>query len=131
MTSIRRDIPLDVPAATAWAMLADVGAAHRPFAGVLSDCRLDGDVRTVTFANGAALRERIIDIDPAAMRVAYAVIGSGFEHHSASMQIVPDGDRRCRFVWVSDFLPEAKRAVVEPLVDAGCAALKRVLEAGA
>jgi hypothetical protein len=47
------------------------------------------------------------------------------------MQIVPDGDRRCRFVWVSDFLPEAKRAVVEPLVDAGCAALKRVLEAGA
>jgi hypothetical protein len=98
---------------------------------VLTDCRLDGDVRTVTFANAAVVRERIVDVDPAAMRVAYAVIGGGFEHHGASMQIVPEGDRRCRFVWVSDFVPDAKRAVVEPLVDAGCAALKRVLEAGA
>jgi hypothetical protein len=47
------------------------------------------------------------------------------------MEIVPDGDGRCRFVWISDFVPDAERAAVEPLVDAGCAAMRRVLEAGA
>ncbi|MGH6734641.1 MAG: SRPBCC family protein [Methyloceanibacter sp.] len=128
MASIRREEIVEVPADKAWSALRDVGRPHALFADVLVDGSIDGDIRTVTFANGMVVRERIVDIDEASKRVAYAVIDGVFEHHSASMQIVPDGEGRCRFVWVSDFLPNEKMALVAPLVESGATALVRNLE---
>jgi hypothetical protein len=52
-----------------------------------------------------------------------------FEHHSASMEIVPEGAERCRFVWISDFLPNERMEVVAALVEQGSQALVRNLEA--
>lgn len=129
MASIRREEIVQVPADKAWAALRDVGRPHTLFADVLVDGHIDGDIRTVTFANGMVVRERIVDIDDANRRVAYTVIDGMFEHHSASMQIVADGDGRCRFVWVSDFLPSEMMELAAPLVEAGSIALVRNLEA--
>lgn len=131
MASLAQDVTLAVPATVAWAALREAGQAHRLFADVLIDGRLDGDVRTVTFAGGQVVKEQIVDIDETRMRVAYQVVEGGFSHHSASMQIVPDGEGRCRFVWVSDFLPNEASAMVGPLMEAGAQALKRNLEAKA
>jgi hypothetical protein len=36
---------------------------------------------------------------------------------------------QCRFVFVSDFLPDTNADMVGPLMAQGCLALKRVLEA--
>lgn len=129
MASIRSEEIVQVPADRAWAAVRDVGNTHMLFAGVLVDGSVDDDIRTVTFANGMVVRERIIDVDDRNRRVAYAVIDGMFEHHAASMQIVPDGEGRCRFVWISDFLPNEKMALVAPLVEAGSKALVRNLEA--
>lgn len=130
MASIHYEALVDVPAEKAWAALRDVGAAHHLFAGVLTDAQLEGAVRTVTFANGKVVREKIVDVDDEARRVAYAVIDGVFEHHSASMQIFSAGEARCRFVWITDILPDDQTAMVRPLVEQGGQALKRVLEAG-
>jgi hypothetical protein len=129
MTSIYREIELEAEPAHAWAALRDSRRLADVFAGVLVEVTFDGDVRTVTFANGNVVRERIVAIDDDRMRIAYVAMGGHFEHHHASMQIVPGGHSRCRFVWVSDFLPDTLHTAMEPLVDAGCAALKRNLEA--
>lgn len=129
MASIRREEIVQVSAEHAWAMLRDVGRPHRVFAGVLVDGSIDGDVRTVTFANGMIVRERIVDIDEEMRRVAYTVIDGVFEHHSASMQIIPEDAGCCRFVWISDFLPNERMQLVAPLVEAGSRALVRNLEA--
>ena len=131
MASLVQDVAVAVPAKVAWAALREVGRAHKLFAGVLVDGRSDGDVRTVTFAGGQVVTEQIVDVDEGRMRVAYHVVEGGFSHHSASMQIVPDGEERCRFVWISDFLPNEAGAMVEPLMEAGAQALKRNLEAAA
>ena len=101
---------LDVPAADAWSALKNISKTHELFAGVLVDGKLEGDVRTVTFANGMVARERIVAIDDSRMRVAYAVLDM-FEQHAASMRIAPVTSRQCRFVWISDFLPDAKAAI--------------------
>jgi hypothetical protein len=130
MASIHSEVSVGVPADKAWAALRNVGAPHRLFAGVLVKGCIDGDIRTVTFANGLVAQERIVDVDERAMRVAYTVIGDTFEHHSASMQIIPDGANRCHSIWVSDFLPDERREMVAPLVEAGAQALVRTLEAG-
>lgn len=128
MASIRREETIQVSAEQAWAKLRDVGSPHHLFAPVLVDGRIDGDIRTVTFADGMVVRERIVDLDEEGRRVAYAVIDGMFEHHSASMQIIPDGAGRCRFVWISDFLPNESMQLVAPLVEAGSLALVRNLE---
>ena len=131
MASLVQDVSVAVPATRAWAALREVGQAHKLFSGVLVDGRSDGDVRTVTFAGGQVVTEQIVAVDEARMRVAYQVVEGGFSHHSASMQIVPDGEERCRFVWISDFLPNEAGGMVEPLMEAGAQAMKRNLEAAA
>lgn len=131
MASLYRDTVLDSDAVRAWATLRDSRNIARVFAGVLADVQVDGDLRSVTFANGNVIQERIVTVDDARMRVAYTVCGPNFEHYAASMQIVADAlepDARCRFVWVIDFLPDERRALVEPLMDAGCAAAARNLK---
>lgn len=87
-------------------------------------------MRTVEFANGMVAKERIVTVDDERRRVVYSALNEAFVHHSSSMQIVPDGDSRCRFIWTTDILPERARDKIAPLVDAGCEALKKSLEAG-
>lgn len=123
MASIRRTAVLGTTAAEVWTVLRDVGRADRAFPGVLSASRLDEDgVRTVTFANGFVARERLIDVDDEARRIAYSVIDGPFTHHHAVMQLIDDGDV-CRLQWDSDFLPDAVKAQIEPMVQAGVAAI--------
>jgi hypothetical protein len=129
MASIHSEKRVQVPADRAWAALRDVANPHRLFAGVLTDARIDGDIRTVTFANGMVAKERIIDINDPRRRIAYTVTGDMFEHHSASMRIVPDGPDACRFVWITDLLPDDRVKMVAPLVEQGSQALVRNLEA--
>ncbi len=130
MASIRREVVVRVPVDKAWASLRRVELAHKLFAGVLVSGSIEGDVRTVKFANGMVVRERIIDIDDVQKRIAYTVLDGLFEHHSASMQIAPLDTSSCLFIWVSDFLPNERRELVEPLVAQGCQALKHNLEEG-
>ena len=131
MATIIKHIELDTGADAAWALLRQVGAADKAFPGVLTDSRLDGDVRTVTFANGMVARERIITLDEAGKRVAYTVIEGSFSHHSASMQVEPTGAATCRVTWTSDFLPDEAAAMVAPLVELGAAALQGAVRARA
>ncbi|WP_336967406.1 SRPBCC family protein [Sphingobium aromaticiconvertens] len=112
-------------------MLRQADRADRLFAPVLAGCTMQDDIRTVTFANGLVASEQIVTIDDADRRFAYHVMGEMFEHHSASMQIVPVDDRSCRFIWISDFLPGDRVETVQPLVIAGASALARNMEAGA
>jgi uncharacterized protein YndB with AHSA1/START domain len=126
MASIIMETLVGATAASVWEALSNVGEAHRIFSGVLSDCRLEGEnVRIATFANGNVIRERIISAEDEHMRVAYTVTGGNFEHHNASMQIIPQDGDTCRFVWVCDVLPNAAADRIRPLMSAGMVALKR------
>jgi carbon monoxide dehydrogenase subunit G len=128
MASIIKAIELSVPADAAWAMLRDVGGADKAFPGVLTASRLAGDIRTVNFASGMEVKERIVNIDEANRRVAYGVIEGRFTHHHASVQILAKGEDECRFVWISDFLPDETEPLVRGLVDQGAAAFKTAVE---
>jgi Polyketide cyclase / dehydrase and lipid transport len=129
MTSIYREVTLETDASVAWLALRDQHNLAHVFAGVLTGVTFDGEVRTVTFAGGEVAQERIVAIDDDRMRVAYTVCGDRFSHHHSSIQIEPLVNCRCRLVWISDFLPDSLRSFVEPLVDAGCAAVARNLAA--
>ena len=59
MASIRRDISVAVDPAEVWDAVRDFGALHERFVkGFVTSARLDGDTRTLAFANGAVAKER-------------------------------------------------------------------------
>ncbi len=130
MASIRKETTVEVAADIAWSVLRQVGQAHKAFTPVLTDCRIEGDARVVTFAGGMVAKELIVDVDDAAKRVVYAVVEGAPIHHNASFQVFPEADGRCRIVWITDALPHSFLEVAAPLIEAGSAALKRNLEAG-
>jgi uncharacterized protein YndB with AHSA1/START domain len=132
MASIRKELIVDTPAEHVWAALRDIGQVHTRLAReFVIDTRLDGDSRFVTFANGEVVRERIVDIDDRARRLAYAVVDWRTTHHNASFQVTPDGDGRSRLTWITDLLPDSLADLVGGFVDQGCVAIKRTLERSA
>ena len=64
------------------------------------------------------------------MRLAYTVVDSpmGSTHNNASAQIIRAGDRQCRFVWITDILPDDLSGRTAELMDAGLKAIKKTLE---
>ncbi|HEU4922176.1 MAG TPA: SRPBCC family protein [Burkholderiales bacterium] len=129
MASIRKEFALATPAEAVWAALRDVGAVHTRLApGFVTDCRMDGRERIVTFANGAVARELIVDVDDNARRLAYSARTPSIEHHHASVQVFDDGPGRCRLVWIADVLPSATAKVISAMMDEGVAAMRKTLE---
>ena len=129
MASIRREIEVSVAPSLAWDALRDVGRIHeRLVRGFVTDCRLEGDTRVVTFGNGMTVRERIVDIDDAQRRVVWSVADAPFTHYNASVQAFAESADRTRLVWIADLLPDALAAQVGAMIDQGMAAMKRTLE---
>jgi hypothetical protein len=129
MASIRKDIIIDADPHDVWDAVRDVGAVHqRLVPGVLVDATIDGDARVVTFANGLVARERLVAVDDAGRRFAYAVVDGPFSHHSASMEVLAEPGGTSRIVWISDVLPDDLAPMVSALVDQGADAMKRTLE---
>ncbi len=129
MASIRKEILINARPEEVWSAVRDVGAVHRRLApGFVIDVRLEGDSRIVTFANGAVVRELIVDIDDAARRFVYAAVGGRATHHNASMQVFDEGGEQSRLVWITDLLPNEAIGPIRALVEQGAGVIKQTLE---
>jgi carbon monoxide dehydrogenase subunit G len=132
MASIRKEISIAVPPEQLWDAMRDVGALHtRLVAGFVVDCRLEGESRTVTFANGMMATELIIDVNDADRRVAWSAVGGRLTHHNASAQVFADGDGNSRVVWIADLLPHELAPSIAGMIEQGLAAMKQTLERAA
>src|SRR5947209_19758463 len=128
MASIHKQMYVDASPDHVWAAFRDVGAVHTRLArGFVTDTQLEGDTRTVTFANGIVARERIVDIDDAKRRLAYSVVEGRPTHHHATIQVLPEG-AGCRVVWIADLLPDELKPVIDGMMDHGMSAMKSTLE---
>ena len=128
MASIRKEFSVAADADQVWDAFSDVGEVHRRLApGFVTACRMDGDGRIVTFANGFVARELIVDLDGAARRLAYSARSERLQHHHASFQVLEDGNGRCRIVWIADVLPHAAAAMVGAMMDEGVAVMSKTL----
>jgi hypothetical protein len=130
MASIHREILIDSTPDAVWAALRDFGEVHSRLApGFVTDTRVEGDIRTVTFADGTVVDELIVDLDDRARRIAYAVVGGSLapRHHHASMQVFAD-TAGSRFVWITDVTPAGFAAPVADMVDQGLRVIKQTLE---
>ena len=130
MATIHTEIRLEARAEDVWAAIRDVGAVHERLApGFVTDTRLEGGARVVTFANGMVVRELIVTLDDGARRLAYAAVGGRSTHHNASFQVFAEGAERTRLVWIADLLPDEVAGPVGEMMEAGSRVMKRTLEA--
>jgi Polyketide cyclase / dehydrase and lipid transport len=131
MASIIREVNINVGADAAWAAIRDVGAVHEKLApGIVTHATVNAGMRHVVFANGLELDEWIIGIDEAARRMSYTVQNRA-KHHQASMQVLPLGDRQCRFVWITDVLPDDAASRFASVMDQALPVIVQTLERNA
>ena len=130
MASIRKEILIEARPEAVWDAVRDVGAVHERLApGFVVDTRLEDGARIVTFASGLVARELIVDVDDAARKLVWAVVGSPrLTHHNASMQVFADGERRSRVVWIADVLPNEIAGYIAGLIEEGLGTMKKTLE---
>lgn len=132
MVSVVREMSISASAEDCWAALRDFGALHTRLApGFVTDCLMvDSREREITFSSGAVAREFLVGTDDPTMRLAYSVTLSpmGSTHHNASAQIVRDGPASCRFIWITDVLPDELAGRTAELMEAGLRVIKENLE---
>ena len=132
MASIHKDIPIDAHPDEVWAAVRDFGSLHqRLVPGFVLDARLDGDARIVTFANGNVARELLVDCDDARRRLVYAVVSERVKQHSASVQVLADGDTRARLIWIVDVLPHEIAPYIDSQMDQAALAMQKALGSNA
>lgn len=132
MASIHKEVLIESRPDMVWDAVRDVGAVHTRVApGFLTGCRMEDAplARVVTFANGLEARELIVDVDDAARRLVWSVVGGRMSHHNASMQIFAEGDgARTRVVWIADLLPNEFAGQIAGMIEQGLSAMKKTLE---
>jgi carbon monoxide dehydrogenase subunit G len=128
MASLTKDIPIDADPDAVWDAVRDFGAVHKRLApGFVTDTRLDGAARIVTFANGTVARELLVDCDDARRRLVYAIVGERVRHYSASFQVMADDGARTRLVWIVDVLPNEIAPYIDGQMNLAVTAMQKKL----
>jgi hypothetical protein len=132
MATIHKQFTVEATVAHVWAAFRDIGAVHSRLAHqFVTDTRVEGDSRLVTFANGLVVREQIISVDDERRRLAYAVVEWRATHYSATFQVFAEGEARTRIVWIVDLLPNDLAGLVDSLMEQGMTAMRQTLESTA
>jgi uncharacterized protein YndB with AHSA1/START domain len=130
MASISKETLIDAPPEQVWDALRDWGEIHtRLVPGFVTDARLDGEDRIVTFFNGFEAREVLVDLDEAERRLVWSVVDGPYSHHNGAAQVFAEGEGS-RFVWTADLLPNEAAAQTAAMMEQGIGVVKETLEKG-
>jgi hypothetical protein len=128
MATIRKEFHLNASIEDVWDALRDFHAVHERLApGFLVALEREPGARVVTFANGSVAREVLVSIEEDQRRLVYTIPSERLQYHGASAQVFPEASG-CRFVWITDLLPDAMAPYVSAQMDEGVKAMTLTLE---
>ena len=114
MTRASSKTTINAPADAIWQVIGDFGAACRYLAGVVN-CTVEGKgvgaLRTLTYADGTTIVERLEAVDEVAHRLSYALLTDTPFRNCLTTATVRDlGQGECEVAWAATFeadgLPE-------------------------
>lgn len=128
MATVTREVLVRATPEAVWDAVRDVGALHeRLVPGFVTATVMEATgalaVRRVTFASGLTLRERIVAVDDAALRLVWAIEADGVDHHNGALSVSAAEQGGARVVWTADVLPHALADQYGPLMEAGLAVM--------
>jgi len=104
-----------------------VGARHAlPDIGLVGFGEMSAGIRDIMAASNLPV---LVDCDDARQRLVYAVTSERVRQHSASVQVIADGDGHCRLVWTVDVLPHDIAPHINAQMDLAAAAMRRAFSA--
>jgi Polyketide cyclase / dehydrase and lipid transport len=128
MASIREETSIAASPEEVWVALRDWGALHERLApGFVTDTRLEGEDRIVTFFNGAVVRERLVSLDDKDRRLAWSIVDGPYTHHNGVAQVSEGEDGGCLFTWTADLLPDELAGPTAEMMKKGIAAIGAAL----
>jgi hypothetical protein len=128
MATLREVLRLRAPAPRVWDAVRDVGELSRRLVpGFVTEARLDGNARVLTFANGTTVREEIVSIDDDARRLAYAIPNGRFLHYQGTVDVEEDGSGS-RLVWTIDLLPDEYADGIRAMMRQGADVMRATLD---
>jgi hypothetical protein len=129
MATVRKEVVVGVPLKDVWDAVRDFGALHERLArGSVTDTRLEGEDRIVTFLNGTVMRERLISVSDAEHRLVWTILDGPWTHHNGSVELYEEGEGRTRFVWTTDILPHELDEATEQSVEEVIKSIRATLE---
>lgn len=129
MGTIIQEIEIASSQDLVWDAIRDVGEIHRRLVpGFVTDCKLEGDWRALTFANGMTARELIISVDDERKRHSWSARSDQLTHHNASVQVFPSGEDKCRVVWIADLMPNEAVQPIHEMIKQALTVMKQTLE---
>jgi len=69
----------------------------------------------------------LVDCNDERRRLVYAIKNERISQHSASFQIIPEGEERCRVIWTTDVLPHEIAPYIEQQMELGARAMQDTL----
>jgi hypothetical protein len=129
MATVRKEIKIQRSKEFVWDAIRDVGNIHKRLVpGFVTDCKLEGDWRTVTFGNGMVVRELIVSVDDSTCRHSWAAQSELLTHYNASVQVFSEDDNNCRVVWIADLMPHEAAPTIGQMIEQGLETMKQTLE---
>jgi len=137
MTQPSSTIAIHAPADAIWRVIGDFGTACQ-YMDMVVNCTVEGEgvgaLRTLTFADGSTIVERLEALDKAALRLKYALLtATPFGTCLTTMTLRELGPSQTELEWSATFeadgLPRSEAVeMLEGALAANCVALKQFLE---
>lgn len=127
MGSIRRTQHIECTPDKAWELIGDPARLHEWFP--ITSCRVEGNKRWITQANGVTMEEDIITVDNALMRFQYSIVNNPMiTEHMGTVDVFDDGHGHCIAMYSTNAKPHPLALVIGGAAGEGLAKAKKMLE---
>ncbi len=122
MGTVRRHAFVNCNADKVWSFVGAPERLHEWFP--ISECRVDGNKRWITLAAGIVFEEDIVTLDHDLRRFQYKIVNNSLiKFHLGTVDVIPDGDKRCLVMYSTDMDPEV---LALPIAGAASLGLEKV-----
>ena len=122
MGTVRRHAFVECNADKVWSFVGAPERLHEWFP--ITECRVEGNKRLITLAAGIVFEEDIVTLYHDLRRFQYKIVNNSLiKFHLGTVDVIPDGDKRCLVVYSTDMEPEV---LALPIAGAASLGLEKV-----
>ncbi len=126
--SVRYEMRIDRPAADVWELAGDPARLHEWFPGI-TNCTIEGTIRTITLGTGIQMPEQILVTDNHQRRFQYQITIPMFKHHRGTIDVIDLGDDTCLVVYSTEADPRTMALTIAGGTAGALDELRRQMEA--
>ena len=127
MGTVRRHAFVECNADKVWSFVGAPERLHEWFP--ITDCRVEGNKRWITLAAGIVFEEDIVTLDHDLRRFQYRIVNNSLiKFHLGTVDVIPDGDKRCLVIYSTDMDPEVFALPIAGAASLGLEKVKQMFD---